>query len=261
MKKIAIIGAGNIGMSIVFGILKNNFFQSNEIIATRGENEKLDDLIQLGIDATHDNLYAVKNAEIVLLALKPHLIVPVLNQLKTELRQEKILISVATKNSIETIEENSLKNIPIFRVIPNTAASIGSSLTCICSKNANENQIKYVQEIFNQIGETVLIDESMLNQATVLGSSGTAFALRYIRAMIQAGIEIGFDEKTSKKIVSQTVKGASELLLINQSHPEQEIDKVTTPKGCTIAGLNEMEHNGFSSAIIKSVVASLKSLG
>ena len=250
MTKIAVIGAGNIGMSILSGILKNNFFQPNEIIATRGENEKLDDLIKLGIEATHDNLSA----------LKPHLIVPVLSQLKSELTQEKILISVATKNSIETIEENSLKNIPIFRVIPNTAASVGSSLTCICSKNANENQIKYVQEIFNQIGETVLIDENMLNQATVLGSSGTAFALRYIRAMIQAGIEIGFDEKTSKKIVSQTVKGASELLLINQSHPEQEIDKVTTPKGCTIAGLNEMEHNGFSSAIIKSVVASLKSL-
>jgi pyrroline-5-carboxylate reductase len=117
-------------------------------------------------------------------------------------------------------------------------------------------RLSYVQELFNQLGKVVVIDEKLMDAVTVLGACGIAYALRYIRANIQGGIEIGFDAATASLIAAQTVKGAAELLIKTGRHPEQEIDKVTTPKGCTIAGLNEMEHQGFSSSLIKGISAS-----
>lgn len=117
-------------------------------------------------------------------------------------------------------------------------------------------QIDYVKAVFEQLGKVVVIEEKLMDAATVLAACGTAYAMRYIRANIQGGIEIGFDAATASLIAAQTVKGAAQLLLQQNTHPEQEIDKVTTPKGCTIAGLNEMEHQGFSSSLIKGIVAS-----
>ncbi len=144
--------------------------------------------------------------------------------------------------------------------MPNTAIAIGESMTCICKQYADAQQIKYVEQTFDQLGKTITIDEKLMDAATVLGACGTAYAMRYIRANIQGGIEIGFSAAVASLIAAQTVKGAADLLLRNNSHPEQEIDKVTTPKGCTIAGLNEMEHQGFSSSLIKGLIASYKKI-
>jgi pyrroline-5-carboxylate reductase len=144
--------------------------------------------------------------------------------------------------------------------MPNTAIAIQESMTCVAAKNVAEEHLQYVLDLFNQLGKAVRIDEKLMDAATVLGACGTAFAMRYIRANIQGGIEIGFDAATANLIAAQTVKGAAELLLKKGSHPEQEIDKVTTPKGCTIAGLNEMEHRGFSSSLIKGLVASYEKI-
>ena len=137
--------------------------------------------------------------------------------------------------------------------MPNTAISINQSMTCISYKEADTTHIKIVENIFNALGKTIVIDEKLMDASTILGACGTAFAMRYIRANIQAGIEIGFDAVTARLIAAQTVKGAAELLIKNNSHPEQEIDKVTTPKGVTITGLNQMEHHGLSSSIIKGI--------
>jgi pyrroline-5-carboxylate reductase len=144
--------------------------------------------------------------------------------------------------------------------MPNTAIAIQESMTCICSEGASQQQLDYVTDLFLQLGEAVIIEEKLMDAATVLGACGTAFAMRYIRANIQGGIEIGFSAATASLIAAQTVKGASQLLLSKKTHPEQEIDKVTTPKGCTIAGLNEMEHRGFSSSLIKGVVTSYRKI-
>jgi pyrroline-5-carboxylate reductase len=140
--------------------------------------------------------------------------------------------------------------------MPNTAIAIRESMTCISYTNASDTDVRFVYDLFSRLGKVTIIDEKLMNAATVLGACGTAFAMRYIRANIQGGIEIGFDAATASLIAAQTVKGAAELLLQNNSHPEQEIDKVTTPKGCTIAGLNEMEHQGFSSSLIKGIATS-----
>jgi pyrroline-5-carboxylate reductase len=140
--------------------------------------------------------------------------------------------------------------------MPNTAIAIQESMTCLCSYLTTQEQLDYVHDLFSQLGRVAVVDEKLMDASTVLGACGIAFALRYIRASIQGGIEIGFDAKTAALIAAQTVKGAAELLIQKGAHPEQEIDKVTTPKGCTIAGLNEMEHRGFSSSLIMGIKAS-----
>ncbi len=144
--------------------------------------------------------------------------------------------------------------------MPNTAIAIGSSMTCICSKDASEKQLKEIIDLFNGLGMTLEIEERLMKAATVLAASGIAFFLRYIRAATQGGIQLGFDSEEAQLIAAQTAKGAASLLLTQESHPEIEIDKVTTPEGCTIAGLNEMEHQGLSSALIKGIVVSYEKI-
>ena len=161
---------------------------------------------------------------------------------------------------IKDLQEMVGDQFALFRAMPNTAIAIQESMTCVCAHQASADQIKYATGLFDQLGKSVFIEEKLMDAATVLGACGTAFAMRYIRANIQGGIEIGFSAATASLIAAQTVKGAAELLLQKNTHPEQEIDKVTTPKGCTIAGLNEMEHQGFSSSLIKGIVTSYRKI-
>jgi len=161
---------------------------------------------------------------------------------------------------LDQLQSKLGKNIPIFRAMPNTAAEVSMSMTCISTNTTNQNAIETVQLYFNSFGKSIVIDDGLMDSATVLGACGVAYALRFIRGMIQGGIQIGFDANTATEIATQTVKGAAELLIKRGQHPEFEIDKVTTPKGCTIEGLNEMEHNGFSSALIKGIVKSYEKI-
>ena len=151
-------------------------------------------------------------------------------------------------------------SMPVFRAMPNISASVGKSVSCICHNSEGKKSVETVRSFFDNFGTTMTIDEELMQSATILGACGIAYVLRFIRAMIQGGIQIGFDAKTASAIVNQTVKGAAELLIERKEHPEFEIDKVTTPKGCTIVGLNEMEHNGFSSSLIKGIVASYEKI-
>lgn len=260
-KKIAIIGGGNLGTAIAEGLISSGFVLPQNIIITKRNIETLATLQAKGINTTNDNTKAVEFADFIIFAVKPFQLKDVLLNIHSYLNPQKhILISVATGVWIKDIKEMLNNQFTIFRAMPNTAIAIQQSMTCICSENANETQINYVKELFNKLGKSVFIEEKLMDAATVLAASGTAFALRFIRADIQAGIEIGFSAVTASLIAAQTAKGAAELLLIRKTHPEQEIDKVTTPKGCTIAGLNEMEHQGFSSSLIKGIVTSYKKI-
>jgi pyrroline-5-carboxylate reductase len=261
MKKIAIIGGGNLGTAMALGLIKSEFVTANAITVTKRNTLTLAGLEAVGVNVSADNVQAVKNAEIVLLAVKPFQIKEVLEAIAPELTSNHIVISVVTGISLEEMRSVIQKDIPLFRAMPNTAIAIQESITCISSINSSEDEKKYVNSLFSTLGKIALIDEKLMNAATVLGACGTAFAMRYIRANIQGGIEIGFDAATASLIAAQTVKGAAELLLTTHTHPEQEIDKVTTPKGCTIAGLNEMEHQGFSSSLIKGIAASFAKIG
>lgn len=255
-KKIAIIGGGNLGSAIARGLLKSGFSKAGDIIVTKRNTTTLTDLRDAGVLIETDNDIAIREAEIIVVALKPYNVREILQEFKGSFDPAKhILISVVTGVSIDDLEQ-VVPGMPVVRAMPNTAIAIQESITCISHKHATEEQIRYVKTMFDQLGATVTIDEKLMDAATVLGACGIAFALRFIRANIQGGIEIGFDVRTASLIAAQTVKGAAELLIRENRHPEEEIDKVTTPKGCTIAGLNEMEHQGFSSSLIKGITAS-----
>ena len=255
MKKVAILGCGNLGSSIVEGLIDSNFCKPSHITATKRNPATLSKYSELGVTVISDNKKATIDSDIIILAVKPFQAIDVLNEIKTEV-DGKILISVVTGLELKKITTVVNNSGFIFRAMPNTAIAIKESMTCISSFSASSKELNYVIELFNVLGQVTVIDEKLMDAATVLGACGIAYAMRYIRANIQGGIEIGFDAKTAGLIAEQTVKGAAQLLLQKGLHPEQEIDKVTTPKGCTIAGLNEMEHQGFSSSLIKGICAS-----
>lgn len=255
-KRIAIIGGGNLGAAIAEGLLKSKFCKASDITITKRNITTLNHLAVSGVHVTSDNVAAVRKSELVILAVKPFQVSDVLNGFKKVLSPKHLLVSVATGVLIDDILNIINKKLPVFRAMPNTAIAIQESMTCLSNTNATEVQIAFVKDLFSTLGKVAVIDEKLMDAATVLGACGTAFAMRYIRANIQGGIEIGFDSATANLIAAQTVKGAAELLLQNGTHPEQEIDKVTTPKGCTIVGLNEMEHRGFSSSLIKGIATS-----
>jgi len=259
-KHITIIGGGNLGSAIAEGLLKSRFAKASDITITKRNIATLQSLKKKGITITDDNNEAVKKGDVVILAVKPFQVADVLLGIKNELSNKKIFISVVTGVLIGEMENIIEKQLPLFRAMPNTAIAIQQSMTCVCSKDATAEQVEYVNDLFEKLGKVVTIDEKLMEAATILGACGIAYALRFIRASIQGGIEIGFDAATASLIASQTVKGSAELLIQTGRHPEQEIDKVTTPKGCTIAGLNEVEHQGFSSSLIKDVVVSYKKI-
>lgn len=260
--KIAIIGGGNLGTAIAEGLIKSKFISPDKITITRRNVDALKQLKAAGAAVTSNNAEAIRNSEVVVVALKPYNVREVLESLKENFDAKKhIVISVVTGVSVKDLISIINNGVPIFRAMPNTAIAIQESVTCICHEGASEKHVSYVSDLFNQLGITISIDEKLMDAATVLGACGIAYALRFIRAATQGGIEIGFDAKTANLISAQTVKGAAELLLKLNRHPEEEIDKVTTPKGCTIAGLNEMEHQGFSSSLIKGICTSYEKIG
>ena len=255
-KKIAIIGGGNLGTAIAEGLLASGFCKAAEITMTKRNLKTLRALREKGVRVTSDNAAAVEASEVVILAVKPYQVSDVLKSFRERLTPGHLLVSVVTGVLIQEIRETLEVQPAVFRAMPNTAIAIRESITCISHARAAAEQVRYVRDLFMSLGKVAMIDEKLMEAATVLGACGTAYAMRYIRANIQGGIEIGFDAATASLIAAQTVKGAAELLLQKGSHPEQEIDKVTTPKGCTIAGLNEMEHRGFSSSLIKGIAVS-----
>lgn len=260
-KKIAIIGGGNLGVAIAEGLIKSGFTLPEHIIITRRNIKSLEAIERKGVLVTSNNNEAVAYADLVIVAVKPFQIKEVMLGFCEQLHASRhLMVSVVTGVLLQDMQEWLGSDMPLVRAMPNTAIAIQESMTCICARNASQQQMDYVNELFSQLGRVASIDEKLMDAATVLGACGIAFALRYIRASIQGGIEIGFDAKTATLIAAQTVNGAAELLIQKGTHPEAEIDKVTTPRGCTIAGLNEMEHRGFSSSLIRGIKASYESI-
>lgn len=256
--KIHIIGGGNLGTAIAIGLAQ--YTSGNTITVTRRNVTLIENLKQFGIHTSASNTEGIAGADIVILAIKPWQADAVLDEILPH-TSGKIIASAASGVTLEQLHTKiaGTNNIAV-RIMPNIAAQYGASATCISASAEDIVKAQPVIDVFNKVGTAVIIDEKLMDAATVLGACGTAFALRYIRASMQAGIEIGFDAKTALAIAAQTALGATEMLLKEAAHPEQLIDKVTTPQGCTIAGLNEMEHEGFSSSLIKGIKTSLKQI-
>lgn len=253
-QKITIIGGGNLGRAIALGIVEKGTLKASDVTVTKRDESQLVDLAKRGFGTSSNNIESVKRADVIIVCVQPNQLNHVLKEIDSSLDQEKILISVITSISIEQIATQLSTSVAIVRAMPNTAIAIGESMTCLAS--SSKSGLEIASKMFDALGKTLAIEEELMQAGTVLGASGVAFFMRYLRAATQGGIQMGFDAKDAQLIATQTAKGAASLVLGNQSHPEVEIDKVTTPQGCTIEGLNEMEHKGFSSALIQGIMTS-----
>lgn len=253
-QKISIIGCGNIGSAIAKGLVKSNYKPSN-IYLTRRKISALEEYSILGFNTTNDNIKAVNESDIIILTVTPQQLNAAIESIKDALNTNKhIIVSVVSGVSIKQIKKLINKEIPVVRVMPNTAIAIQESMTCLCADEKDLQAVQLTEKVFQSVGKTIMINEELMGAATALCACGTAFFLRAVRAASQGGIEIGFHAHDALIMAAQTAKGAAAILLKEGKHPESEIDKVTTPQGITISGLNQMEHNGFSSSLIKGIV-------
>ncbi len=261
--KIGIIGVGNLGYSIAVGIIAQkkeigcrSLYLSKRHLSSLKALEK-----HSAVSTTSDNKTVVKNSDLIILAVQPAQLREVLLEIKPGLDPKRhTLVSVATGRKIGEIEDLVGEEIPVIRCMPNTAISVGHSMTCISANERGRGKVEQAERIFKALGETLCIEEELMQAATVICASGIAFWMRLIRATTQGAVQLGFHSEEAQKLSMHTCLGAASLLIDSGSHPEQEIDKVTTPSGCTIEGLNEMEHQGLSSSIIKGLVTSYEKI-
>ncbi|MGN6399964.1 MAG: pyrroline-5-carboxylate reductase [Flavisolibacter sp.] len=252
--KAAIIGGGNIGMALAEGLIRANACKAVDITITRRNASALSGCTSKGFNTSTDNAKAVDSADAIFICVLPQQLDEALSQLQPAINLEKqLVVSVVTGAHTQIFRDKLGNSLRIVRAMPNTAMKVGESMTCLSAVNATQEDVDMVQNIFNTVGQCIVINEDMMSAATALCACGIAFFLRTIRAASQGGVEIGFHAHDALKIAAQTAYGAARLLIANRTHPEEEIDKVTSPKGCTIAGLNEMEHQGLSSALIKGI--------
>lgn len=260
--KTTIIGSGNIGLSLAKGLVEKHYCRAADITLTRRSLKSLNAEAAAGFNISDNNRLAIFNADIIVLAVLPQQLKKVLEEIAPSIvPEQQVVVSVVSGVSCVDVRKELGNNVQVIRAMPNTAIAIGQSMTCIASDNASQESIEEVERMFETVGAVVTINEDLMTSATALCACGIAFFLRSIRAASQGGVEIGFHAHDALKMAVQTAKGAADLLLLTHSHPEQEIDKVTSPKGCTIAGLNEMEHHGFSSAFIKGIKLSALKAG
>jgi len=229
---------------------------------TRRQPRLAEELARAGFRVTTDNRRAVRRSDLVVIAVRPQQLNGLLEEIRPAIDPTRhTLISVASGVSIAAIREHVGATVPVVRAMPNLAVAIGESMTCLAGVEPAGDAMARTSRLFDRVGRTIVIEEELMVPATALCACGVAFFLRAVRAASQGGIEIGFHSNEALLMAAQTAKGAAALMLSSEHHPESEIDKVTTPRGCTIAGLNQMEHQGFSSAMIKGIITSAESAG
>ena len=260
--RVSILGGGNLGRAIARGFATSGFVEPGNVAITKRRAELLDDLSAEGFRTLSGNGEAVKNADVVILCVQPQQMEDLLDVVAPGLDADsQVVISTATGVSIADIRRWVGPDLPVLRAMPNLGIAIGESMTCLAADEPSLDAVPVARAVFDVMGSTLLIREDLMTSATALCACGIAFFLRAIRAASQGGIEIGFHADEALQLAAQTAKGAAALLLAKGNHPEMEIDKVTTPQGCTISGLNEMENRGFSSAMVRGIIRSADKAG
>jgi pyrroline-5-carboxylate reductase len=257
--QIAIIGAGNMGGAIARGLSKGTLIQPKNIRVSDISSAHLNAIKDFNSEITvsESNREIIKDADIILLAVKPWLVEMIAEEIENKIDLKKqIIVSIAAGVNFDQLAKFFSTDLTLFRVIPNTAIEVMQSVSTISSFNASKEQEELIVSLFSELGKAFLVPESQLNAFMSLSSCGIAYAFRYVRAATEGGVEMGIYPNVAKEVIIQTLRGAIDLLETNNSHPEVEIDKVTTAGGTTIKGLNEMEANGFSNAVIKGLKAS-----
>ena len=256
-EKFSILGGGNLGSSIATGLKNYSVVHEDNLFLYDVLERQRNLLKEQGFQVADNNKEAVRNADIILIAVKPYQVIEILKEVNDELDPDRhIIISCSAGISSEAMYEVIDDRMPLFRVMPNIAISVKEAASCITPIHASEEQKKLIHGIFAKLGDVHYIPEHLMSTATVASGCGIAFVMRFLRAMTAGSVEMGFQPSQALEIATKLLRGTAELLEQNAEHPEHEIDKVATPLGITITGLNEMEHNGFSSAVIKGIMKS-----
>ena len=254
--KIAIIGAGNMGGATARGLVAKNVVPAQDITVTAAHSSSLDSFDLMGMHITLDNHQAVIGADIIILAIKPWIAPRVIEQIRPALDyQHQLIVSMMPGIGNDDLCTMLGGQPQVAYVIPNTAIAVGESMTFVSATTATELQVHQLVEMFSHLGRAMAVPYDRLEACMALASCGIAFALRYIRASVEGGVELGMKAIDGQSIVAQTVRGAAALLDVPNAHAEVEIDKVTTPGGITIKGLNAMEHGGFTASVIDGLRA------
>jgi len=259
-KKLSVIGLGKLGEALVVGLLKQGYMKPENISGSVGSEASLARVKQkLQIEVSRDNKALVRDADIVLLAVKPQNMDKVVREIADVLTAEKLLITVAASVNTQFVEERLRGNVPVVRAMPNTPAVLNVGMTVLCGgKCANEEHLQAADAIFKSVGETVFLDESLMDGVTGLSASGPAYLYVVVESLAEAGVKLGIPRDVSTKLAAQTMLGAARMVLESNSHPALLKDIVTTPAGCTIDGLLELEDGKLRLTLIKAVVTAAK---
>ena len=262
-KNLAVLGTGKLGGILLRAYLKQGLFTPNRVTATVKHEEKAVILgKELGVKVATDNRKAVQNADIVLLGVKPQVVGEVLKEIAPELSNGALIISVAASVPTAYIESRVGDKVAVIRAMPNTCSIVGCGMTGICrGSHASPEHLEMAKAMFNAVGRTVVVDEKNMDAVTGLSASGPAFAYIILESLAEAGVKVGLPRDVSTLLAAQTMKGAASVVLETGDHPALLKDSVTTPAGCTIDGIMELEEGKLRVTLIKAVVKATQRAG
>jgi len=255
-KRIGVVGLGKMGGILVRAILDQGLVSPDQIRATDRHDRRIESLErEFGIPVSEDNRALAEWADLIVLAVKPGTVLEVAKEIAPRLNQEKLLVSVAASVSTEMIEKTLESEVPVIRAMPNTPCMVGAGMTAVCQgRFADEAQLALVSEIFAAVGKSVILDEKHFDAVTGLSASGPAFIYIILESLAEAGVKVGLPRDVATLLAAQTTLGASKVVLETRSHPALLKDAVTTPAGCTIDGILELEEGKLRVTLIKAVV-------
>jgi len=255
-KKLAVLGTGKLGGILLRAYLKQGLFSPKNVAATVRHEEKAAALSnELSVKVGTNNRNAAKGTDIVLLAVKPQVVGEVLKEIKPSLGKNTLIISVAASVPTSYIEQRSGEKIPVVRAMPNTCSAVGCGMTGICrGSHALAEHLEIAKAMFSAVGRAVVVDEKNMDAVTGLSASGPAFAYIILESLAEAGVKVGLPRDVATLLAAQTMKGAASVVLETGDHPALLKDSVTTPAGCTIDGILELEEGKLRVTLIKAVV-------
>ncbi|MFM8270011.1 MAG: pyrroline-5-carboxylate reductase [Pseudomonadota bacterium] len=247
--KLGILGLGRMGKCLAEGLTRQAMFSSHPILFSNRSSTA----------GSQSNIELVNKCDVIILAVKPQNVVEVLNEVGPHLGKGKTLISIVASISTSEIEKAIAKGTAVVRAMPNTPALVGEGITALCAgSSASKNHLEIAKEIFEAVGKVVLVDEKQMDAVTGLSGCGPAYLYVILESLTDAGIKVGLPREVATQLASQTVLGAAKMLQVTQRHPAALKDEVTTPAGCTIDGLLELEEGKLRVTLIKAVVQATK---
>lgn len=255
-KTLAVVGVGKLGEALISGLLKNSSLAAEDITGSVGKMTSVERVEKkLGIKVSQNNIETVAGKDIILLAVKPQNMDRVLKELRETITPNQLVISVAASVTSSFVQERLKEGVPVVRAMPNTPSVINAGMAGLCAGiHANAEQIAVAEAIFKCVGETVFVDESLMDAVTALSASGPAYLYVVVESLAEAGVKLGIPRETATLLAAQTMFGAAKMVLDSKAHPAMLKDTVTTPAGCTIDGLMELEEGKLRVTLIKAVV-------